>query len=186
MQLALKNGRMRIVFVAILACAAMGAWERTEAIEALDQSQELLDAGFSLASVSSIQQTFKPSYENVTAISVWVNGPGTVTIQVLDALCGTLLGSGTTTTNGVSAWVKVILGTPISVVPEADYAFRVSGTPASSSYWAKQNNPYPRGALHLNCSTLAGGYDATFRTYSDDALLPTVPIVWGELKRLYR
>lgn len=174
--------RAAIAALAIFLCVTAGGVRSAQAIDVLDQSQELANISFSQPFTGE-EQTFRPAYNNVSAIGVWVFGSGTVTVQLFDASCGALIGAGTTTASG-NGWVKVSFAAPVRVTPEAQYAFHVDGT--MLAYGGGNPDPYPRGCACFDCTPMAWPFDFAFRTYADDAILPVTTSVWSQVKRIYR
>ena len=178
--------RTSITALAILIGVGLSAPERAVAVEVLDQSQEQFNAGFSLEQGPTIQQTFRPAYANICAISVYMMHPASIAVEFIDVLCGQVVRVASGSTGLAYDWVKLDFVPPIAVTPDQEYAFRVVGAPAASCYLGQQSNPYDRGALYLNCTPLFGEYDAAFRTYAQDGLVPVRSTVWSDIKHLYR
>jgi hypothetical protein len=189
MRLAMKRCSWWITVLAGLACTFIFGLERAGATEVLDQYQDAMDVGFSLSSSPRATQTFRPAFGNVSAISFYVMGPANATLRLFDALCGNTLASGAVTTDN-GGWVKVTFASPVAVTPEAEYALEITGTslgPPPNGFGGMQWNPYLRGRLYLDCTAVFGDhYDATFRTYAEDTLVPVAPRPWSGVKQLYR
>ena len=131
------------------------------------------------------EQSFTPSYDNVTGIAVnlaLIDGVTQIKIELLDGNCGSVVATGTTPVSALG-WQQVDFGGQIPVVPEQEYWFRL--TTGGGQFWGSEN-VYTRGTLWEFCGPFAGGnWDMSLRTYSNIEPLAVEPTTWGRLKLMH-
>ena len=152
------------------------------AVEYVDIDQPLSNGGF--RSTLTVQQTFIPSADNITAVSVFVlNGAtDTITLQILDGFCGALLAQGSGTGQD---WVKCDLTGAQALIPGNTYTISID--PTVEFLGMSNANPYPDGDSWRACTTyLDPDRDLQFRTWTDTDVVPAESTVWSAVKAIYR
>lgn len=141
-------------------------------------------------------QTFRQTHDNIVSVDLNARADtgGTVGVELLDEPCGNVLAYGEADVIGVGWFNVAFEDGPISLVPGEPYALRFVPVAGDIQWWrASPNDAYPNGALHSGwwdqvCSEPydEGQWDYMFRTYADDAAVPTSEASWSEVKALYR
>ena len=173
----LKKSPCRFAAIIVISLIAVSP---ALAVEYVDIEQTVVN--YVLANYYDWHQTFIPNAYNISAVSVNLYSvSGTVTIRVLDSVCGTVLAHGSGT--GGPGWVKCDLVGVQALVPGQSYAIYAY---SSAKMRAGSGNPYSDGVVWLSCTSTIANYDLAFRTWTDDQAVPNTETTWGSVKSLYR
>lgn len=138
----------------------------------IDQSQLLINA---TGNIHSYQQSFQPSYNNITGAGVdlesymWEDPHGTVDLWIKD-YTGSAIAYGQGSRDGFG-WIDVSFGDAIPVTPETTY-YLVAQTSSNISLGWRNSDVYARGALWIDFDGWTP-WDLTFKTYADDQYTPS-------------
>lgn len=179
MNLKLKKlfGRLAMIMTAGLLVATPAL-----AVEYVDIDQPYVGTLFGS---SPWDQTFVPFADNITAVSLYSYDevPGIFAIEILDAVCGNTLASGSGSGTGVG-WVKCDLIGAQALVPGNTYVIRVL---TDKLYSGSCGNPYEDGSFWRNCIEFSDSTcDLSFKTWTDEEAVPSEEATWGTMKSLYR
>jgi len=157
----------------------------------LDQSQDIWEGGYALASIQWLAQSFKPSLGTLTRIELLITrGPTTsysVKISIRDNLLGSDIVSVTLQPEAFPVypqiqWTEIDLP-DIYVVPEETYYIVCTTNQPFGDYnwWGRGNNPYERGQAYFSYdqgSSWANSptIDLCFKTYGIENQPPNKPV----------
>ena len=158
----------------------------------LDQSQDIYEAGYALASTQWLAQSFKPSLGTLTRIELLIIREPTTSYSVKISIRDNLLGSdivsvtkqpGDFPIKPIIEWTEIDFQ-DIYVVPgETYYIVCTTNNPLPNAYnwWGSGNNPYERGDAYFSYNQGSSWVtqptiDLCFKTYGIGNQPPNKPV----------